>query len=196
MDARLLAIRPPPLTRRHIRRRGHTQPLGVGCRPYGRSVDSETPTQLESPRLLRIRALSVELDAQRQFAVDRGKTQEAKASFILVVVGLVAGLSSAQLAGTSLWAVGLFPIALALAAAVMAVLVLWPRTIDVVDAGSLVNKWVESEESQEALEDHLLESRSARSWHAMPSTRQPHPICDGRSGSCWQASPFSLSSPS
>lgn len=41
----------------------------------------------------------------------------------------------------------------------MAVLVLWPRTIDVVDAGSLVNKWVESDDGQEALEDYLLESK-------------------------------------
>lgn len=139
-------------------------------------MDSETPTQLESPRLLRIRALSVELDAQRQFAVDRGKTQEAKASFILVVVGLVAGLSSAQLADTSLWAVGLLPIALALAAAIMAVLVLWPRTIDVVDAGSLVNKWVESEESQEALEDYLLESKKREivARDAKYKTATPH----------------------
>ncbi len=113
----------------------------------------------KSARLQRIRALSIELDAQRQFAIDRGKTQETKASFILVVVGLVAGVAFAQLAGTPLWAVGLLPLILALSSAVMAVLVLWPRTIDVVDADSLINKWVDNEESQEALEDYLLESK-------------------------------------
>ncbi len=34
--------------------------------------------QPESARLLRIQALSTELDAQRQLVVDRGKTQEAR----------------------------------------------------------------------------------------------------------------------
>lgn len=115
--------------------------------------------QAESARLLRIRVLSNELDEQRQLAADRGKTQETKASFILVVVGLVSGISSAQLTDTPFWAVGLLPIVLALASAVMAVLVLWPRAIDVVDATSLINKWIESGEGQEALEDYLLESK-------------------------------------
>lgn len=122
-------------------------------------MDGTALTQPESARLRRIRALSTELDAQRQFATDRGKTQEAKASFILVVVGLVVGISSAQLVGTSFWAIGLLPVALALASAVMAVFVLWPRTIDVVDVGPLVEKWVDSDEGQEALEDYLLESK-------------------------------------
>lgn len=112
-----------------------------------------------SERLLRIRALSTELDAQRQFAIDRGKTQETKASFVLVVVGLVASISSAQLTDTPFWAIGLFPIAVALLSAVMAVLVLWPRQIDVVDAAKLMLKWVDSCESQESLEDYLLESK-------------------------------------
>ncbi len=116
-------------------------------------------TSPPSDRLLRIRALSTEFDAQRQFAIDRGKTQETKASFVLVVVGLVASISSTQLADTSLWAIGLLPIAVALLSAVMAVLVLWPRQIKVVDAGDLMLKWVDSCDTQEALEDYLLESK-------------------------------------
>lgn len=112
-----------------------------------------------SDRLLRIRALSTELDAQRQFAIDRGKTQETKASFILVVVGLVASISSTQLAGSPFWAVGLLPMVVALASAVLAVFVLWPRKVRVVDAEKLLLKWVDSTESQEALEDYLLESK-------------------------------------
>ncbi len=116
-------------------------------------------SSLPSERLLRIRALSNELDAQRQFAIDRGKTQETKASFVLVVVGLVASISSAQLTDTPFWPVGLLPIAVALLSAVMAVLVLWPRQINVVDAESLVLRWVDSCESQESLEDYLLESK-------------------------------------
>ena len=51
--------------------------------------------QMESVRLLRIRVLSTELDVQRQFVIDRGRTQETKASFVLVVVGLVASICSA-----------------------------------------------------------------------------------------------------
>lgn len=38
----------------------------------------------ECARLLRIQALSTELDAQRQFVVDRGKIQETKASLTLL----------------------------------------------------------------------------------------------------------------
>jgi hypothetical protein len=97
-------------------------------------------TSPRSERLLRIRARSIELDGQRQFAIDRGKTQETKASFVLVVVGLVASISSAQPADTPFWAIRLRPIAGALLSAVMAVLVLWPRRIDVVDAEKLMLK--------------------------------------------------------
>jgi len=113
----------------------------------------------ENARLLRIRTLSSELDAQRQFAADRGKTQESKASFILVVVGLVAGITLTRLADSPLWFLDLLPSAVALSAAVFSVLVLWPRTIEVVKADSLVSKWIESEAGQEALEDYLLESK-------------------------------------
>ena len=115
--------------------------------------------QPESARLLRIQALSTELDAQRQFVVDRGKTQETKASFVLVAVGLVAGISSPRLADSPFWAIGLLPIAIALVSATMAVLVLWPRSVKVVHAENLILKWVDSTETQEALEDYLLESK-------------------------------------
>lgn len=124
----------------------------VGMRRIGK-------TSPPSDRLLRIRALSSELDAQRQFAIERGKAQETKASFVLVVVGLVVSVSSAQLANSPLWVIGLLPTALALLSAVLAVLVLWPRHISVVDAEKLVLKWVDSWESQESLEDYLLESK-------------------------------------
>ncbi len=113
----------------------------------------------EGARLLRIQALSTELDAQRQFVVDRGRTQETKASFVLVAVGLVAGISSPRLADSPFWAMGLLPIAIALVSATMAVLVLWPRSVKVVHAESLILKWVDSTEAQEALEDYLLESK-------------------------------------
>lgn len=103
--------------------------------------------------------LSSELDAQRQFTVDRGKTQEAKASFVLVVVGVVASVASNRLDDTALWAVGLLPVAVGLAAAIEAVFVLWPRRLAVVDASALVLDWVETEQSQEALEDYLLQSK-------------------------------------
>ena len=115
--------------------------------------------QVESVRLLRIRVLSTELNAQRQFVIDRGRTQETKASFVLVVVGLVASISSTRLVDSPFWGIGLLPIAVALASAVMAVLVLWPRPVKVVDAEKLMLKWVDSAESQEALEDYLLESK-------------------------------------
>ncbi len=91
--------------------------------------------------------------------VDRGKTQETKASFVLVAVGLVAGISSPRLADSPFGAIGLLPIAIALVSATMAVLVLWPRWVKVVHAENLILKWVDSTETQEALEDYLLESK-------------------------------------
>lgn len=124
-------------------------------------LDMESPVSAstESARLLRIRALSTELDAQRQFVTDRGKTQESKASFILVVVGLVASFSSTRFTGSPFWAIGLLPVVVALASAVMAVLVLWPRLLKVVDAESLVKTWIDNSKTQEELEDYLLESK-------------------------------------
>lgn len=115
--------------------------------------------EMISARLLRIRALSAELGAQRQFVIERGKTQDTKASFVLVVVSLVVGISSSRLAEAPLWWIGALPIAVALVAAVMAVLVLWPRTVKVVDAEKLLLKWIDSADGQEALEDYLLESK-------------------------------------
>lgn len=47
---------------------------------------------------------------------------------------------------------------MALVSATMAVLVLWPRSVKVVHAESLILKWADSTETQEALEDYLLES--------------------------------------
>lgn len=122
-------------------------------------MNDSVADQVESARLLRIRVLSTELDAQRQFVIDRGTTQESKASFVLVVVGLVASISSARLSGSPFWGISLLPIAVALASAVMAVLVLWPRSVKVVDAEKLILKWVDSTEGQEALEDYLLETK-------------------------------------
>lgn len=110
-------------------------------------------------RLQRIRTLSAELDVQRQTAVDRGKTQDSKASFVLVVVGLVASVASARLGHSPLWVLGSLPIVAALAAAAEAVVVLWPRSIKVVDASALTLAWVDSNQTQEQLEDYLLESK-------------------------------------
>ncbi len=129
-------------------------------------------------RLQRIRALSAELDVQRQTAVDRGKTQDSKASFVLVVVGLVASVASARLADSSLWVLALLPLIAALAAAAEAVVVLWPRSIKVVDASALTLAWVDSDQTQEQLEDYLLESkrkeilaRDDRHRHSTPHLR-------------------------
>ena len=122
-------------------------------------MESSAFSHAESARLQRIRSLSIELDAQRQFAIDRGRTQETKASFVLVVVSLVVGMSSSKLAETPFWAAGLLPLTFAMVSAVLAVLVLWPRAIDVVDADPLVDKWVDSDAGQEALEDYILESK-------------------------------------
>jgi hypothetical protein len=102
-------------------------------------------------RLQRIRTLSAELDVQRQTAVDRGKTQDSKASFVLVVVGLVASVASARLGHSPLWVLGSLPIVAALAAAAEAVVVLWPRSIKVVDASALTLAWVDSNQTQEQL---------------------------------------------
>ncbi|MDQ0537513.1 hypothetical protein QF011_000043 [Curtobacterium flaccumfaciens] len=129
-----------------------------------------------SARLRRIRVLSAELDNQRQFALDRGKTQESKASFVLVVVGLVVSVGATRLSGTPLWPVGLLPVAAALAAATEAVFVLWPRRIAVVDSAALVVAWVDNEQPQDALEDYLLESKRQEisERDARQKTSTPH----------------------
>jgi hypothetical protein len=111
--------------------------------------------------LARIRLLSTELDAQRQFAVEREKTQGEKASFILVAATLVAGLTFAKVASSGLWALGLLPVGAALGGAICATVMLLPRPLKVTSAGALVDKWVDAKESPADLEDYLLESKRA-----------------------------------
>lgn len=118
----------------------------------------QTPTP--SAKLGRIRLLSAELDESRRAAVERTRTTDTKASFLVVAAGFLAGVTGSELVRAETWFVGVVPLALTIATVVVAAVVLWPRRLRVPSGPDMVKMWVDADMTPDDLEDHILEVKS------------------------------------
>lgn len=111
-------------------------------------------------RAKRIRVLNSELDVLRAAASDRSRTFDTKASFIVVVAGVLASVTGLSLVSIDTWLVGLIPFGLTVAALVVATIALWPRKINLPSARQVVDQWVDTDMSADQLEDNVLEVKA------------------------------------
>lgn len=107
-----------------------------------------------------MRLLSAELDESRNAAVERTRTTDTKASFLVVAAGFLAGVTGSELVSDETWFVGVVPLVLTLATVVVAAVVLWPRRLRVPSGPDMVKMWVDADMTPEVLEDHILEVKS------------------------------------
>lgn len=108
----------------------------------------------------RVRLLNEELSQLRGAAVERTRTTDTKASFLVVAAGFLAGVAGSELVDSDTWFIGLVPLSLTLATVVVSAMALWPRALSVPSARSVVDTYVNADMSPETLEDHLLEIRT------------------------------------
>ena len=111
-------------------------------------------------RAKRIRVLNAELDVLRIAALERSRTIDTKASFIVVVAGVLASATGLSLVSTDTWLVGLLPFGLTVAAVAVAIAALWPRKIDLPSAREVVDAWVDADMPADELEDNVLEVKA------------------------------------
>lgn len=111
-------------------------------------------------RAQRVRLLSAELDESRNAAVERSRTTDTKASFLVVAAGFLAGVTGSELVSGETWFIGVVPLGLTLATVVVAAVVLWPRRLRVPSGPDMVKMWVDADMTPEVLEDHILEVKS------------------------------------
>jgi len=116
--------------------------------------------QFDPHRAERVRLLAAEMDKRMDAAQRRGSGFDTKAGFILTASGLVAASTAVTAAASRVPALATVPIALALLGIAAAMWALWTRKIDVPDARSIVNDYVDRPMSPERLEDVLLEVRT------------------------------------
>src|SRR5690554_5339839 len=85
-------------------------------------------TKLPAPseRRKRFALLNAEADIQREVAAERARSVQTKASFLVVIAGLLAGASFDTPWDSEYWLFSAVPLALALATVVAAVIALWP----------------------------------------------------------------------
>lgn len=108
----------------------------------------------------RVRLLNEELSQLRAAAVERTRTTDTKASFLVVAAGFLAGVAGSELVNADTWFIGLVPLSLTLATVVVSAMALWPRALSVPSARFVVNQYVDADMTPESLEDHLLEIRT------------------------------------
>lgn len=133
----------------------------VGGAVYPDFVTDAQPAFVQvAARVERVRLLSAELDESRSAAVERTRTTDTKASFLVVAAGFLAGIAGAELISPDTWFIGLIPLALTLATVVSSAVVLWPRALKVPSGPEMVKLWVDADMTAEALEDHILEVKS------------------------------------
>ncbi|WP_188742700.1 hypothetical protein [Agromyces bauzanensis] len=111
-------------------------------------------------RAKRIRILNAELDVLRGASSERSRTIDTKASFIVVVAGVLASVTGLSLVSTETWLVGLLPFGLTVAAVAVATAALWPRKIDLPSAREVVDAWVDADMPADELEDNVLEVKA------------------------------------
>lgn len=96
----------------------------------------------------------------RHAAVERTRTTDTKASFLVVAAGFLAGVAGSELVSAETWFVGIVPLVLTIATVVVSAVVLWPRRLSVPSGPEMVKNWVAANITVEQLEDNLLEVKS------------------------------------
>lgn len=118
------------------------------------------PPPTPSAKLGCIRLLSAELDKPRRAAVERTRTTDTNALFLLVAAGFLEGVTGSEIVGAETWYVGLVSLVLTLATVVVSAVVLWPRRLRVPSGPEMVKRWVDADMTPEDLEDCILEVKS------------------------------------
>jgi len=126
---------------------------------------SKSNRKAVEPRLARIRLLSAELDNLRLSALERTRSIDTKASFVVVAAGVIAAAAFDILSNQSLGLWGLIPSALTVATVVVAAIALWPTKLKSASGRDVVNEWVDAETEPAVLEDHLLELKAVEVYH-------------------------------
>jgi hypothetical protein len=111
---------------------------------------------LQSERRKRVALLNSEADVQREVAAERARSVQTKASFLVVIAGLLAGASFDTPWGSQHWWLLAVPLALALSTVVAAVVALWPAPAGAVDPEAIRSIWVDNTKDSYDLEIYLL----------------------------------------
>ncbi|CAN5522333.1 hypothetical protein BH09ACT4_BH09ACT4_16700 [soil metagenome] len=121
-------------------------------------------TRISKAKLARIRLLSQELDVQRQLAIDRTRSIDSKAGFLVLAGGLLAAQAVPELTKADLsWlalVLGVARLVFALVVTLLATAALWPLKIFELQPKDFVKKWIDSCEPEGALEDYILEVKA------------------------------------
>jgi len=108
-------------------------------------------------RLARIRLLSSELDNIRLSSLERTRSIDTKASFVVVAAGVIAAAAFDSLNNSDIGLFAIFPVALTVATVVVAAVALWPAKLESASGRDVVNEWVDAAMTPDDLEDSLLE---------------------------------------
>jgi hypothetical protein len=111
-------------------------------------------------RTKRIRILNAELDVIRNASYERSRTNDTKASYIVVAAGVLASVTGLSLVIEGTWFVGFVPFALTIAAVAVATVALWPRKLGLPSARQVVDTWVDADMPADELEDNVLEVKT------------------------------------
>lgn len=111
-------------------------------------------------RARRVRLLNAEVEAIGVATAERTRSLDAKASFVVVSAGLLAGGVGATLIRPESSFAGLVPLALTIWTVVEAAAALWPLKLKVAGARRLIDNFVDTSESLDAIEDKLLELKT------------------------------------
>lgn len=97
----------------------------------------------------------------RGSAWERSRSIDTKASFVVVSAGVVAAATSSGLIRAETWFLGTIPLGLTLATIIVAASALWPVAIKQPTGQALVDRWLDTCESPEALETYLLRMKAS-----------------------------------
>lgn len=109
-----------------------------------------------SERRLRIALLNEESNIQRDVAAERARSVQTKASFLVVIAGLLASTAFDTSEDSSLWWLSTIPLSLALGTVVAAVVALWPAPAGAIDPAAVRATWVDNAKGSYELEIYLL----------------------------------------
>lgn len=115
-------------------------------------------------KIARIRLLSAELETQRNLAIERTRSIESKAGFLVLAGGLLAAQAVPVFANTQISALAVVlavtRLVLAFSVTLFATMVLWPLRIPELGPDGFIKKWIDSCEPKGALEDYILEVKA------------------------------------
>lgn len=111
-------------------------------------------------RIARVRLLSAELDRLRVSSVERTRSIDTKASFVVVAAGVLASQSVAGMDGSRAWLLSVVPLALTIATVITAAIALWPIKLESPSGRYVVDAWVDAKLAPAELDDTLLEVKA------------------------------------